>query len=168
MRDKKGFTLIELLAIIVILAVVMLIGATAIGPIMARSRKSALGVEGLAAVDAAKYAYQMDAMDGTNFKSTNTVCFDLAYLKSKDYFDKGTAGDGYTGSVLVTYDSGNKNYTYTFWISNGTYRFENENIENYKADNAKDGDSTSGRCGKLSTGDGIIFCKEPGGCSTAI
>ena len=34
-NNKKGFTLVELLAVIVILAVVMLIGITAMGPIMA-------------------------------------------------------------------------------------------------------------------------------------
>ncbi|NMA50685.1 MAG: prepilin-type N-terminal cleavage/methylation domain-containing protein [Mollicutes bacterium] len=145
MRDKKGFTLIELLAIIVILAVVMLIGATAIGPIMARSRKSALGVEGLAAVDAAKHAYQMEVMN-ESFKSTDSVCFNLAYLKSQDYFDKGTGatGDGYTGSVLVTYSGGN--YTYKFWISNGTYIFEGINAESYKPDKAEDGASASATC----------------------
>ena len=46
-NNKKGFTLVELLAVIVILAVVMLIGITAMGPIMANSRKSALKSDGI-------------------------------------------------------------------------------------------------------------------------
>ena len=52
--NKKGFTLVELLAVIVILAVVMLIAVTAVGPLMTKARKSALGTEGVGMVNAAK------------------------------------------------------------------------------------------------------------------
>ena len=39
--NKKGFTLIELLAVIVVLAIIALIGYTAVGPIINDSRNSA-------------------------------------------------------------------------------------------------------------------------------
>ena len=39
--NKKGFTLVELLAVIVVLAIIALIGFTAVGPIVDSSRKSA-------------------------------------------------------------------------------------------------------------------------------
>ena len=39
--NKKGFTLVELLAVIVVLAIIALIGFTAVGPIVESSRKSA-------------------------------------------------------------------------------------------------------------------------------
>ena len=61
-NNKKGFTLVELLAVIVILAVVMLIGITSIGPLMANSRKSALRSDGLDLMNAAKTAYQAEAL----------------------------------------------------------------------------------------------------------
>ena len=61
-NNKKGFTLVELLAVIVILAVVMLIGITSMGPIMANSRKSALKSDGIDLMNAAKTAYQAEAM----------------------------------------------------------------------------------------------------------
>ena len=120
--NKKGFTLVELLAVIVILAVVMLIAVTAVGPLMTKSRKSALGTEGVSMVDAAKTAYQAEQLNSNSkIKPTSSVCFDLEWLYNKNYFDKGKSGDGYTGSVLVTYSGGR--YTYKFWISNGVYIF---------------------------------------------
>ena len=61
-NNKKGFTLVELLAVIVILAVVMLIGITAIGPLMTNSRKAALRSDGLDLINAAKTAYQAEAL----------------------------------------------------------------------------------------------------------
>ena len=117
--NKKGFTLVELLAVIVILAVVMLIATTAVGPLMTKSRKSALGTEGVSLVDAAKTAYQAEQMAG-KIKPTDSVCFDLKWLNEYNYFSKG-ASDSYSGSVLVTYAGGK--YSYKFWISNGTYAF---------------------------------------------
>ncbi len=161
MGDKKGFTLIELLAIIVILAVVMLIGATAVGPIMTKSRKGALGTEGLGAVDGAKTAYQVEQMNGS-FTSTSSVCFDLRYLNSKGYFEKGTGSDNYTGSVLVTYEPSTSSYTYTFWISNGTYVFTNVNVTSYKPDSATDGTSASANCGGAT---GVVRCSAAGTCA---
>ncbi|MBR4231474.1 MAG: type II secretion system protein [Bacilli bacterium] len=120
--NKKGFTLVELLAVIVILAVVMLIAVTAVGPLMTKARKSALGTEGVGMVNAAKTAYQTEQLSG-KVGPTDSACFDLEWLCNSNYFEKGctSGGDGYYGSVLATYSSGK--LTYKFWLSNGSYTF---------------------------------------------
>ena len=160
--NKKGFTLVELLAVIVILAVVMLIGVTAVGPLMTRARKSALGTEGIGIVDAAKMAYQAEQLNGSSIiKPTSSVCFDLRWLCTNKYFEKGcdgystTTGDKYTGSVLVSYASGK--YTYKYWISNGVYVFANIDPSQVDANKATDGTTASANCGSAST-TGLVKC----------
>lgn len=119
-NNKKGFTLVELLAVIVILAVVMLIGITSIGPLMANSRKSALRSDGLDLMNAAKTAYQAEALKTSPaFTATSTVCMPLEWLKKEGYTEN---KQNYKGSVLVTYDGAGQ-YSYKYWIANGTYAF---------------------------------------------
>lgn len=171
-NNKKGFTLIELLAVIVILAVVMLIAVSAVGPLMAKSRKGSLSDEGIAAISAAQTAYQAEQMNATSaIKPTSTVCFDLKYLAVKNYFTKGN-GDGYTGSILVKYDGSGK-YTYTFWISNGTYVF-GENAENGIDPNnidleneniVKDGDRAKSNCNSKGTVNCTVSAAGDASCS---
>ena len=119
MKNKNGFTLIELLAVIVILAVVMLIAATAVLPMMTKSRKNALLDEGLALEKAAKLAYQ-DPVAGKAVGKT--ACYSLQYLNESGFYEKG-AKDGYIGSVLITPINNSKSYKYQFWISNNTYGY---------------------------------------------
>ena len=143
--NKKGFTLVELLAVIVILAVVMLIGVTAVGPLMARSRKSALATEGLGIVDAAKAAIQAEQLSASSsINSTSDVCFDLKWLCTNGYYEKG-CNDDYTGSVLADYNNGS--YSYKFWISNGVYVFANQDPTSYDINSATDGDTAATNCG---------------------
>lgn len=166
MKDAKGFTLVELLAVIVILAVIMLMAVTAVTPIMEKSRKSALGDEGLQLVEAAKMAFQAEQM-GTEikYKATETVCFSMYWLYSHNYFDHGSGnaadGDGYVGSVLVAYDKNSKNYNYTFWIDNGTYAFVGEKLNAYGYNNAKASDDSTviNNCGGASTETGLASDK---------
>ena len=169
--NKKGFTLVELLAVIVILAVVILIAVTAVGPLMSKSRKSALGTEGVGMVDAAKTAFQAEQLNNSSkIKATSDVCFNLNWLYSKNYFEKGSGSDGYTGSVLVDYNAGK--YTYTFWISNGTYRFGSAAGTNgagvspngYDVENTTivaDAATANVQCGKTLSGgkiSGVVYC----------
>lgn len=175
-NNKKGFTLIELLAVIVILAVVMLIAVSAVGPLMAKSRKGSLSDEGIGIVGAAQTAYQAEQMNATSvIKSTSTVCFDLRYLNEKQYYTKGTGTDGYTGSVLAKYDDTTKKYSYTFWISNGTYVFGTPNASGtlgigvdpnaIDLDNTtmvKDGNTASNNCGGAATTSGNVYCELDG------
>lgn len=154
-NNKKGFTLVELLAVIVILAVVMLIGITAIGPLMANSRKSALKSDGLDLMNAAKTAYQAEALKTSPaFTATSTVCMPLDWLKNQGYTE---AKSGYKGSVLVTYSGGQ--YSYKYWITNGVYAYlgadsdtgydDTTKVVDYKA---SEHDTKLTTCGK-STGD---------------
>ncbi|NMA51015.1 MAG: type II secretion system protein [Mollicutes bacterium] len=169
MKNNKGFTLIELLAIITILSVVMLIGVTAIGPLVGRAKKSSLGLEGLSAVEAAKNAYQFEQLNGS-FSSNSDICFDLEYLYKYGYFTKGSGmwteddnpGDKYTGSVFVEYDSGK--YNYYFSISDGTYVFDDVLVSNYKSDQAAEGTSAATNCGEHRMGLVDCYCDKDGCC----
>ena len=117
MRNNIGFPLVELLAVIVVLAIVMLIAVTSIGPIMEKARKSAFIDEGISMIDSAKLAYTTAQIDsGSQIKSNSTVCFSSAWLKSKGYFSKGegSGDDTYKGSVLIKYEDGS--YSYQYWL----------------------------------------------------
>ena len=149
-NNKKGFTLVELLAVIVILAVVMLVGITSIGPLMANSRKSALRSDGLDLMNAAKTAYQAEALKtDPAFTATTTVCMPLDWVKNEGYTEN---KNKYKGSVLVTYASGQ--YSYKYWIANGTYAFlgadentgydDDEKVKDY----ADSQDTTLTTCGE--------------------
>ena len=156
-NNKKGFTLIELLAVIVILAVVMLIAVSAVGPLMAKSRKGALETEGIALSNAAKTAFQAEQLNANSvIKATSTVCFDLEYLYNQKYYEKGDA-QGYTGSVLVTYAGGD--YTYKIWISNKTYAISGKapNAINLDTD-VTDAASASSKCGVETIPTGNVYC----------
>lgn len=120
-NNKKGFTLVELLAVIVILAVVMLVGITSIGPIMANSRKSALKSDGIDLMNAAKTAYQAEAMTNSPaFQPNQSICFDINWLVAKGYAEN---KQSYKASVLVKYDPSTNQYSYSYWIGNKTYDF---------------------------------------------
>ena len=92
---KKGFTLMELLAVIVVLAVIMLIASTAVIPTIQKANQRALGTEGLALIDAAKTAYQMEQMKtGGSVTAARNACFDMQWLKDQGYYTKGKGHDG--------------------------------------------------------------------------
>lgn len=153
-NNKKGFTLVELLAVIVILAVVMLIGITSIGPLMANSRKSALRSDGLDLMNAAKTAYQAEALKTSPaFTATSTVCMTIDWLEAQGYTEN---KQNYKGSVLVSYNSGS--YTYTYWIANGTYAFKGADAktayddDNKVKDYADSDDADLNSCGQASEG----------------
>ena len=65
--NKKGFTLVELLAAIVILAVLMLAGASAVGGIMRSSRANSLKSSLDAAVKQAQTSYAQDELKEVRF-----------------------------------------------------------------------------------------------------
>lgn len=123
MKNKNGFTLIELLAVIVVLAVIILIASTNVGTMMTTARKNALAIEGNTLVNSAKQAYQIGILNG-GITGTQEVCFSLADLKAKGYFEK--SDSDYQGSVLIQPDA-NGVVSYKFWISNKSYEINNAN-----------------------------------------
>ncbi len=68
--NKKGFTLVELLAAIVILAVLMLAGASAVGGIMRSSRANSLKSSLDAAVKQAQTSYAQDELKYLTYSAT--------------------------------------------------------------------------------------------------
>ncbi len=172
-NNNRGFTLVEFLTVRAIIAMIMAMSVTAVGPMMTRTRKGALGEEGLQLVEAAKDAFQLEQMKAPNvIESTSTVCFSLEYLNDHQYFEKGYLND-YTGSVLVAYDSSTKKYKYTFWLSNGMYVFDGMSPDAYDYEQAKNGSTASAFCGESSEAnfktkysDGIV-CTSSGGCHVA-
>ena len=86
--NKKGFTLIELLAVIIILAIVTLIGATTVLPYMSDAREKAFNVEAHNVVSSAKRAMELYNL-GEITLTSDTVCSDdkdpcLKCYKSSD------------------------------------------------------------------------------------
>ena len=119
--NKKGFTLVELLAVIVILAVVMLIAVTAVGPAIERANKGGLASTARSILTAAEQAYTLDQLSAASsrkFKVGTKTCVLIDALDDAQYFD--SKGKTYYGSVLVDVDS-NNHVTYRIWIANENY-----------------------------------------------
>ena len=108
--NKKGFTLVELLAVIVILAVIMLVAVTAVGPAITNSKKSAF-FSSVAAVEDAATLY------ATSEGITSTRCVTLGTLTSKGHLNN--RDKNLTGVVEIKVSS-NK-YTYTYWVNNNDF-----------------------------------------------
>ena len=154
MKNKKGFTLIELLAVIVILAVVMLIGVTAVLPLIQKAQKNSLASEGLSLIDTGKTAYNAEqlATSDLHLAPTASYCFSLDWLRNHNYYDK--ASDKYSGSVLVFANPSGK-YDYYFWITNGTYHISGGTADNYSVENGP-GDDGIYKCGGLELSSNMI------------
>ena len=152
MKNRKGFTLVELLAVIVILAVVMLIGVTAVLPLISKAQKSSLASEGLGLIETGKTAFQSEQLASSTLglKSTDSYCFSIDWLKSHNYYDKST--DIYSGSVYVYFNEAGK-YEYYFWITNGAYYISAGTNDEYEI---REGNG----------GDGICNCGGNGGGTT--
>ena len=154
MNSKKGFTLIELLAVIVILAVVMLIGVTAVLPLINKAQKNSLASEGLALVDTGKVAYQAEQLAGSelNLSPNASYCFSLDWLRKHNYYDK--ASEKYSGSVLIMANKSGK-FDYYFWITNGNYHISGGTPDTYTVEDGP-GDENIFSCGGLDLSDNNV------------
>ena len=145
---KNGFTLVELLAVIVILAVVMLIGVTAVLPLMTRAQRNALASEGIGLIDTGKAAFQAEQLDESELKlpPNESYCFSIDWLRKHNYYDK--ASNKYSGSLLVLYNKQTLHYDYYFWITNGNYHISGGTADDYTIEDGP-GDDTLYTCGGI-------------------
>ena len=131
LKEKKGFTLIELLAVIVILAIVSVIGATTVLPYIQNATGRAFAVEANHAKDAASNAVALDNIGALKDNITGytggetdkyTYCFTLKQLVDAELWTKDSAEVGtgkYEGTVKVVKESSGA-YTYTVSMTDGT------------------------------------------------
>lgn len=110
--NKKGFTLVELLAVIVILGVIMLIAIPSVGTIIKNSRENSFISSGKMYISTAQN------LIAGEISSTENYCISVSTLnggkKDKSPIDSKKTITGY---VLAKYDTTNKRYDYTAYIS---------------------------------------------------
>ena len=148
---KNGFTLIELLAVIVILAIITLIGATTVFPYIRDSRKRAFLVEVNEAISSAQNAMKLidvGKIDGSDYSkvslSTHETywCFPIEDLVSLGLWTKdagAVSGDNATYEGWVMVRKGDmESYNYIVAMQNGSYYINNVN-SNYIEDKVKNG-----------------------------
>ncbi len=129
MDNKKGFTLIELLAVIVILAIVTVIGATTILPYIQNAGKDAFTDEANYVIDAASNAVsliQINSITNNYTSITNGYCFTLKNLVDLGLWNKDAnvvsataASNKYSGTVRVTKASSGNGYVYQLSMTDG-------------------------------------------------
>ncbi len=135
-NKKKGFTLIELLAVIVVLAIVSVLGASIILPALADARKNAFVSEANNFLEAASNGVSLiqvgqitksdyETAGVTYNDTTKTYCFNLTSLIKLGLFDKKTDSNGvvpdYNGAVQVVASSGSTRWNYTTSFSNKNF-----------------------------------------------
>ncbi len=121
--NKKGFTLVELLAVIVILAVIMLVAVTAVGPAITNSKKGAF-FSSVAAMEDAAVLY------ATTEGLTISTCVKDSTLVSKGYLNK--KDSNFTGYVQITV-SGNQ-YSYAITATNKEYSVSGKAVSGISKD----------------------------------
>ena len=92
--NKKGFTLVELLAVIVILAILMAIAATNIGPVIDNSRKSSM-----------RTTAQMIIESVQTQLTTNFELYPGTYQFTKAIIDKGGVSAPFGGEYVYAKDN---------------------------------------------------------------
>ena len=98
--NKKGFTLVELLAVIVVLAIIALIGYTAVGPIITDSRNSSAEnniLQYIHSVEVGCAAYQATNNGTTNIDITKA-------LSKANFTGNAPTGSTTTGTVAFKLD----------------------------------------------------------------
>ena len=102
-KNMRGFTLIELLAVIVVLAIVMLIAATAVLPRMSEARQQVFAIEANKAIEAASTYFLNNNLTGGGdtlpVADGAVKCVPIKTLITNGYFDADNSK--YDGRVLV-------------------------------------------------------------------
>ena len=102
--NKKGFTLVELLAVIVILALLIVITANTVLPMMNKSKQNAMVVYAERVLNTASASYQADSITG----GTGAKNYSIANLMGES---------NYYGCVKVETDSSSTTVKYKYSIA---------------------------------------------------
>lgn len=114
--NKKGFTLVELLAVIVILALLIVITANTILPMMNNSKKNAMVVYANRVLNAASSMYQADSISqGVEESQIYSI---EKLMNQKDYY----------GCIEVSYNVDSESYEYTFFMLSPNDKLKLEGI----------------------------------------
>jgi len=130
LKNKKGFTLVELLAVIVILALLIVITANTVLPMMSRSKKTGMVTYAERVLQNAASNFQADSITGTG--------------SSKGYsIEKIMGNDSYYGCVYVdstnaTGDNPTYKYVVTMYSSSDDLIFKGQTTEALFAGNLDD------------------------------
>ncbi len=108
-KSSKGFTLIELLAVIIVLAIVMLIAANSVLPLISDSRENAFVSTVNNIIDTVETVHLSNQVSGRKGN-----CYDIDELVGEGYLDNITK-EMYDGRVIV-----NANNTYSIVIKDTT------------------------------------------------
>lgn len=139
-KNEHGFTLIELLAVIVVLAIVMLIAATAVLPRMAEARRQVFAIEANNIIETAQTYFMNNSLTGTGGQGLpndpSTVrCITITKLIEDGVLkqDKSKA----SGKVLVKKKSKDSDvYLYAIWYTNGKLMVTGKGLDAQKTFNA--------------------------------
>lgn len=139
-KNEHGFTLIELLAVIVVLAIVMLIAATAVLPRMAEARRQVFAIEANNIIETAQTYFMNNSLTGTSGDSLPNDPNTVRCITIKDLIEDGVLKQDKTkasGKVLVKRKAANSDvYLYAIWYTNGKLMVEGKGLDAEKAFNA--------------------------------
>ena len=150
--NKKGFTLVELLAVIVILALLMIVAARAVGNSITTSRQKAIESEAKKLVSKVYEEIQLYLLDGT----TNNFAYakaDSSFKKPSDILNASTSG-------YIRLEDGE----YNAYIQAEKDADDNIKLSNFCIDDGKSLQYT----GTISSGNVLssLSITEYGGCNT--
>lgn len=101
LKNKKGFTLVELLAVIVILALLIVITANTVLPMMNKSKANAMVVYAERVLNTASASFQADQITST----ADTLYYSIGKLMGESNYYGCVAvtavGDSYTYKILM-------------------------------------------------------------------
>ena len=139
-KNEHGFTIIELLAVIVVLAIVMLIAATAVLPRMAEARRQVFAIEANNIIETAQTYFMNNSLTGTSGDGLPNDPNTVRCITIKDLIEDGVLKQDKTkasGKVLVKRKAANSDvYLYAIWYTNGKLMVEGKGLDAEKAFNA--------------------------------
>ena len=139
-KNEHGFTLIELLAVIVVLAIVMLIAATAVLPRMAEARRQVFAIEANNIIETAQTYFMNNSLTGTGGQGLPNDPSTVRCITITKLIEDGVLKQDKTkasGKVLEKKKSKDSDvYLYAIWYTNGKLMVTGKGLDAQKAFNA--------------------------------